>query len=171
MIDRGENISRWRSITNICVAQVCTNRACTFGRELFDGFQEGGNRTNSLVPSNIEISNSLRVPFFPCATFESRFDALAFPGPMRRDRARCSVQDEEKDQHHHAQGTWQERRRPRWYLCSRVYVSIPFARTSSSSWRYVLGVYEYYPSLLPSRSLFVPRGSTAARTRATTSSN
>ena len=132
---------------------------------------EGGNRTNSLVPSNIEISNSLRVPFFPCATFESRFDALAFPGPMRRDRARCSVQDEEKDQHHHAQGTWQERRRPRWYLCSRVYVSIPFARTSSSSWRYVLGVYEYYPSLLPSRSLFVPRGSTAARTRATTSSN
>ena len=148
-------------------AQVCTNRACTFGRELFDGFQERG----GIEPSNIEISNSLRVPFFPCATFESRFDALAFPGPMRRDRARCSVQDEEKDQHHHAQGTWQERRRPRWYLCSRVYVSIPFARTSSSSWRYVLGVYEYYPSLLPSRSLFVPRGSTAARTRATTSSN
>ena len=125
----------------------------------------------TLVPSNIEISNSFRVPFFPCATFESRFDALAFPGPMRRDRARCSVEDEEKDEHHHAQGTWQERRRPCWYLCSRVYVSIPFARTSSSSWRYVLGVYEYYPSLLPSRSLFIPYGSTAARTRATTSSN
>lgn len=94
---------------------------------------------------SIEISNSLRVPFFPCATFESRFDALAFPGPMRRDRARWSVEEdeEEKDEHHHAQGTWQERRRPCWYLCSRVYVSIPFARTRSSSWRYVLAVYEY----------------------------
>lgn len=171
MIDRGENISRWRSITNICGRRCARIVRARLAENYLTDFRRGGNRTNSLVPSNIEISNSLRVPFFPCATFESRFDALAFPGPMRRDRARCSVQDEEKDQHHHAQGTWQERRRPRWYLCSRVYVSIPFARTSSSSWRYVLGVYEYYPSLLPSRSLFVPRDSTAARTRATTSSN
>lgn len=44
MIDRGENISldsRAEKRYEYPCAQVFTNRACTFGRELFGGFQGG----------------------------------------------------------------------------------------------------------------------------------
>lgn len=62
-----------------------------------------------------------------CATFESRFDALAFPGPMRRDR---SGEDEEKGTTTPKVPTWQERRRRArcsWYTYAgaRVYADYP----------------------------------------------
>lgn len=80
---------------------------------MYPGYLEssGGKRTSE--HSDFEFTRRAVLPLV-CATFESRFDALAFPGPMRRDRPRWSAKTKKK-----------EPPRPRYVAGTQTVVLVP----------------------------------------------
>lgn len=141
-----------------------------FGRILSEGWVYPGYLESSGVNvlRNIQISNSLGVQFFPWCARLSNLVSTRWHSQGQWGEIDHVGRRRRRKRNHHAQGTWQERRRSCWYLCSHVYVSIPFARTRFCSRRCVLRVYKYSLSLLPAFFLslsFCRCSSTAARTR------